>query len=483
MGRSLRYIAFNFATVDLIKLCHEVLRTMEPLERHCASVAGKTYLIRIAPYATLENKKKDEHNRSMERLRGLVLTFVDTTKQVDDQAQIDEMAKALRAAVRSGKEKESFLSYMSHDMRTPMTAIFGLTQLSLQEKSLPDTVRDNLEKVMTSSEYLLSLIEEVLETSSINAGKVVSLATAVREEDVLNTVTSIIEEQTHAADLSFEPVITGSKNRYVLMDVPHVERILMNLLSNAAKFTPRNGKVWFGTRVEYRNDFAVHTYTVRDNGIGISESFQNRMFLPFEQERNEEELSHGGTGLGLYIVKNLVDLLGGTLECKSSPGEGTEFTVRLEYALATEEQVAMQSHRSASFEDQVLYGKTVLLAEDNQINAEVIIKVLNTKGIHVELARDGEEALEMYQAKGAYHYQAILMDLMMPVKDGFAAAEAIRRLSLPDASGIPIIALTAAVSDRVEKRCEEVGIDFVVSKPIDQGKLFQFLAMAFENNL
>ena len=482
VGRSIRYITYHFATIDLMKLCRQVLDTMEPMEQHCASVAGKTYLIHIAPYRMLEGVSGDETlDDPLQNLQGLVLTFVDTTKQVDDQEQIDEMAKALREAVKAGQEKETFLSHMSHDMRTPMTAIFGLTQLSLQEKSLPDTVRDNLEKILSSSEYLVSLIEEILETSRINAGKIVTVSYATKEEDVLNSIATMVSEQARNAGLQFELVMTGMRERYVLMDAQHVERALMNLLSNSVKFTPEGGKVSLIANARGSDDRVEHTYIVRDNGVGISESFQKRMFLPFEQGQTEGGYQDG-TGLGLYICKNLIDLMGGSISCRSKVGEGTEFTVCLSYSLASEEQIALQTHRAETFEDQVLYGKNVLLAEDNHINAEVIIKILNTKGIHSELARDGQEAVELFRSRGAYHFQAVLMDLMMPVKSGEEAAKEIRGLDMEDAASVPIIALTADVTEEAMEKCRDAGMNYLVSKPIDPGKLFYHLAEEFEKN-
>ncbi|MBR2189838.1 MAG: response regulator [Eubacterium sp.] len=481
VGRPLRYISYNFATIDLIRQCYHVLETMEPLEQHCASVSGKTYLIRIAPYRAMENAapefaKKEDAAGS---LQGLVLTFIDTTKQVDDQEQIDEMAKALRLAVRTSQEKENFLSQMSHDMRTPMTAISGLTELSLQEENLSPPLRDNLEKIRTSSQYLLSLIEEILETSRINAGKIVTQSTAVQEDSVLNAVAAIAEEQARHAGLSFSMTSTGLKKRYVLMDAPHVERVLMNLLSNAIKFTPPGGKVALQADVRYEGGKAEHTYLVRDTGIGINESFQRQMFLPFEQDNPDGEY-YDGAGLGLYICKNLVDLMGGTITCSSRPGKGTDFAVQLRYDLATDEQIALQTHRSLSYEDQILYGKNVLLAEDNLINAEVTIKILNTKGIHSELARDGQEAIDLFRSRGPYHYQAILMDLMMPVIDGADAARAIRALDTEDAADIPIIALSADATEDAEARCLEAGATCCISKPIDPAKLFYYLSREFE---
>lgn len=482
VGRSLRYISFNFVTIDLLALCRQVLDTMVPLEQRCASISGKTYLIRIAPYRGANMTPDGKHDGDGEKkFQGLVLTFVDTTKQVDDQEQIDEMADALREAVRAGQEKERFLSHMSHDMRTPLTAIFGLTQLSLQDETLSEGMKDSLKKILTSSEYLLALIEEILETSRLNSGKVVSVSSAAKEESVIGVVASIISEQAKRAGLDFDYRITGSKDKYVLMDSKHVERAILNILSNSIKFTPKGGRVQLLTEVVYRDDKAIHTYTIRDNGIGISESFQKRMFLPFEQDADDGE--RDGTGLGLYITKNLIELMGGTISCKSSKGSGTEFTVIMSYPIATEEQISLGTTRSEDYEDQVLYGKNVLLAEDNRINAEVIIKILMSKGIHAEVATDGQEAVDMYRARGAYYYQAILMDLMMPGKGGVEAAVEIRDQRMADAQSIPIIALTADIVGDVEERCHNAGIDMLVEKPIDQARLFHYLAEKFDSSL
>lgn len=485
VGRSLRYISFNFATIDLISLCKTVLETVEPVEQRCASIAGKTYLIRIAPYHEIDviDDIEDGRRTKNRTLKGLVLTFVDTTKQIDDQEQIDEMGKALRAAVQSSKEKESFLSQMSHDMRTPLTAIFGLTQLSLAEEGLSDSIKDNLEKILTSSKYLLSLIEEILETSRINAGRIVSISSPIREESVLTSIATIASEQARGADLHFESKIIGSRDKYVLMDTKHVERSLLNLLSNSIKFTPSGGKITFISKITYTADSSTHTYTIKDTGIGISEAFQKKMFLPFEQFRDTDDIYREGSGLGLFICKSLVELMGGTITCKSTQGKGTEFSVVLTYPLATDEQIALHTYHSEQYEDQILFGKTVLLAEDNMINAEVIMKLLRTRGIHSEVAHDGQEVIDMFKTRDPFHYQAILMDLMMPVKSGLEATKEIRSLDTADAATIPILALTADIANNVEQRCLDSGIDKVLEKPIDQNKLFSYLANAIQRQL
>ena len=488
VGRSLRYIAFNFSTIDLIGLCRDVLKSMTAIERNCASVTGRTYLIRIAPYQVYERKENAdggsvtvEESERTGKLQGLVITFVDTTKQVEDQQQIEEMAKALRQAMKSGREKEAFLSNMSHDMRTPMTAICGLTDLSLNEKNVPETIRDNLEKIRTSSRYLMDIIEEILETSRINAGKVVSISNTVKEDQVLDNLNAIIQERARESGITFESRISGCLEKYVLMDTEHVERILLNLLSNAVKFTPEGGKVIFDTIVTYSEDEARHTYVIRDTGRGMSEDFQQRMFMAFEQENGDQ--IREGTGLGLYICRNLVELLGGSISCESTVGKGTAFTVTLSYSLATEEQIQLANHRMRTYEDQILFGKNVLLAEDNQTNADVIMRILASKGVRSELVRDGQEAVEMFRMQGEYYYQAILMDIMMPVKNGLQAARDIRALMTADAKTIPIIALTADVLEETEERCAEAGMTSYLSKPIDPEKLLSTLATELENQI
>ena len=479
VGRSLRYISYNFAAVDLMELCREVLTTMQATEHHCASVMGKTYLIRIAPYRTGATER--DKGGAEKEAEGLVITFVDTTKKVDDQKQIDAMAEALRQAVRSGQEKEAFLSHMSHDMRTPMTAISGLTDLTLRMDSLPQEARDNLEKIRISSSYLTGLIEEVLETSRINAGKIVSISTPVIEDSVIREVSTIIEERARKAKIDFTCETFGCKSQYALIDTEHVSRILLNLLSNAVKFTPESGKVSLSTYVSYSGSRVEHRYVITDSGRGMSEAFQQKMYQPFTQEV-EEGGAHSGTGLGLYIVRSLVNLLGGSINCRSEKGEGTVFTVIMHYDLASSEQVRMHRQQAVTYEDRVLYGKNVLIAEDNAINAEVIIRILAMKGIHSELARDGKEALDFFRIKGAYHYQAVIMDIMMPVMDGLSAAEAIRKSDTADAETIPIIALSADASEETTKRCMNAGMDFHLLKPIDPDKLFGILSEVFEEN-
>ena len=486
VGRSLRYLSFNFVTIDLLEMCRNVLMSITPIEMHAASINGRTYLIRIAPYILQDHKMTLEEvegtkQRGSTNLEGLVLTFVDTTKQIDDQQQIEDMAETLRHAVRSNKEKDSFLSYMSHDMRTPMTAILGLLDLSLSEESLTPSVRENLIKIRSSGRYLLSMIEEILETSRINAGKVIPFISTVQENKLFDDVSTIISQQASKENIRFRQTVTGCSNYYVLMDIEHVQRILLNILNNAFKYTAPGGEVVFDTRVDYLEDGRVqHIYRISDNGRGMSELFQKKMFRPFEQEYDDDN-TREGTGLGLYICKQLTEILGGDIKCDSEIGKGTTFTVTMTYMKATSEQVRLLRNHAYSYEERLLYGRKILIAEDNEIVSEVIMKMLASKGVHCDIARDGQEVIDIYKGRGAFHYQAILMDVRMPVKDGFTAAREIRQSGLEDADSIPIIALTADVLEDTKSKCFDAGMNAFLKKPADQDRLFHMLVKEFDN--
>ena len=393
-------------------------------------------------------------------------------------AQVEEMAKALKAATENSKAKEAFLSHMSHDMRTPMTAISGLTDLTLH-MNLPEKARDNLKKIDISSHYLLNMIEEVLETSQLNAGKIVPAFEVMNENSVFDDVNAIISPKAKDSKLHYESHFEDCQGRYALIDSEHLTRILVNILTNALKFTPEGGHVSFNGKASYKDGKVTHVYTISDDGKGMRDNFQKRRFLPFEQEDEVNE-TRDGTGLGLYIVKTLVDLLDGTISCKSSLGKGTTFTLTFQFDLATDEQIHISEKANDSFESIILKGKNVLVAEDNQLNAEVIMEILAEKGVHSELARDGEEVVEMFINGGAYHYQAIIMDIMMPIKNGFDAAREIRSVDSPDAMTIPIIALTADSFAVTEEKCLAAGMNGHLSKPIDTERLFMLLSREFE---
>lgn len=506
VGRSLQYIAYNFSSINLMDLSRKVLNTMETVECETTSVTGKTYLIRIAPYRVSKeqeddpgaetedlkgNTEKNKRNAGKDReqkknLRGLVITFVDLTKQINDEQQLEEISEALRIAAKTSQEKENFLSRMSHDMRTPLTTILGLLELTLTKEKMSDPVRENLEKMQSSGRYLLSLINEVLETSKLDAGKVVSEYDVVHEKDVFEEVNTIIEEKARSAGIHYHFEISNCRNEVILMDVDHVARILVNLLGNAVKFTEKGGDVSLMADVVYLDEGRVeHTYRIKDTGIGISREFLPKMYLPFEQDSAAQSRNREGTGLGLFISRRLINLLGGTIDCRSEVGKGTEFTVKLAYDVASEDQrKLMRRAEKKDYDIRNLKGKRVLVVEDNQINAEVIMHILEWNGLVADHAENGRNALEKFKMslKNGPKYDVVLMDLRMPVMDGFECARKIRELKNGWAQKIPIIALSADVYDRADEECYENGMNARVAKPIDTGELFRVLEREIMKN-
>lgn len=479
VGRSLHFLAYNFASINLIDLSKKVLATKDPVECQTSSVAGKTYLIRIAPYRVSDDSDFEDTEKGHEKreiIKGLVLTVVDMTRQANDEQQLKQMSAALQIAARTSQEKESFLSNMSHDMRTPLTAIMGLLELSLREENVPGVIRQNLEKMQSSSRYLLDLIDEVLETSKLDAGKVVTAYDTVHEMDVLEEVNAIIEEKAKGARVQYVFEVRNCSNEIVMMDMDHVARVLINLLGNAVKFTPAGGTVAFRVHADYQNGHVVrHTYTISDTGCGISPDFMKRMYLPFEQDIQESAGHQEGTGLGLFICKRLTELMNGSIQCESEVGKGTTFTVVFTYDLASNDQIRLHEKKQIAQKVQNIEGMHVLIAEDNQLNAEVILDLLSLKGVKADIAVNGRDAVEKYKKAPAGTWQAILMDLRMPVLDGFEATQEIRSMKDPEKAKVPIIALSAEVYEKVSSECMKAGMNAYLAKPVNSHELYEVL--------
>ena len=479
VGRSLHFLAYNFASINLIDLSKSVLKTKEPVECQTTSVAGKTYLIRIAPYRVSDDsdfETTERGNEKREIIKGLVLTVVDMTRQANDEQQLEQMSEALQIAARTSQEKESFLSNMSHDMRTPLTAIMGLLELSLRENSMSASLRQNLEKMQSSSRYLLDLIDEVLETSKLDAGKVVTVYDTGHEMDVLEEVNAIIEEKSKSARVNYVFEERNCRNEIVMMDMDHVARVLINLLGNAVKFTPAGGTVSLRMSADYQGTRCVrHTYVITDTGCGISPEFMKRMYLPFEQDLQGAVKSQEGTGLGLFICKRLTELMNGTIQCESEVGKGTTFTVCFTYDLASGDQIRLHEKKIGVMAEHHIEGMHVLIAEDNQLNAEVILDLLSLKGVKADIAVNGKDAVEKIKKSPAGTWQAVLMDLRMPVLDGFEAAQEIRRLEDPGKADIPIIALSAEVYEKVNSECTKAGMNAYLAKPVNSRELYETL--------
>ncbi len=367
--------------------------------------------------------------------------------------------------------KSAFLSNMSHDMRTPLNGIIGFTGLALESDD-PGQIHNYLEKIKVSGDLLKELITDTLDISRIESGKYILKPEPICVRDLFEEV--LVPIRSNAADkkVNLDIDLGGLDSGWVSIDALSARKIILNLLSNAVKFTPAGGKVQLLlSRPEPSGGKFNCCLAVRDTGIGISKDFQSRLFEPFSQENRSSSAT--GTGLGLSIVKRLVTLMGGTISVQSEPGRGTEFTVLLPVKTVAPPAERRQHH---AVDTAAFRGRKLLVCEDNKLNLEIAKTLLEQQGLVVDCAENGALGLRKFQQSPPGSYFAILMDLRMPVMDGYAATAAIRHSAVPEAAAIPIIAMTAdAYSDDIQ-RCLAAGMNGHIPKPIDPENLFRMLA-------
>ena len=377
-----------------------------------------------------------------------------------------EALKEAQNANAANIAKTTFLNHMSHDIRTPMNAIVGFTDIAMKRK--PDKEVENcLKKIRQSSEYLMTLINDVLDISHIESGKLEYKPVPVDLGDMVNTVLSIARGYAENRDLIFTVSTEKLKNPYVMADELRIREVLLNIISNAVKFTKDGGSISLVAENAPGNDehHIIVRYRISDTGIGMSEEFQTRIFDEFSQENNGARTSYKGTGLGMAIAKQYVDLMGGKIEVSSRQGVGSTFTVEIPLLIAehveTEEKEKLRK-------DIDLHGLHVLLAEDNDLNAEIAIALLEEKGMIVTRAVDGKSALTQFCNTVPGTFDLILMDIMMPEMNGYETTKAIRNLSdRPDGKKIPIIAMTANAFAEDVQAALNAGMDDHVAKPVD----------------
>ena len=380
-------------------------------------------------------------------------------------------------AVESNLAKSRFLFNISHDIRTPMNAIIGYTVLAQKEPASP-AVHEFLMKIENSSKQLLALINDVLEMSRIENGKFEAEYIPADITEPFDEMRDIFSEQMKGKDIDFSVHTSGIQNRYVWYDKKSLNRILLNLLGNAYKFTPKGGTIsaslWETGSGE--NGYSTYEIRIQDNGIGMSAEFSEKMFNAFERERTSTDSGIEGTGLGLSITKSLVDMMGGTIEVLTAPGNGTVFIIRIKFRLSDEKEAREAAMTDVPGEDDESYDfsqKRVLLAEDNEINMEIAVMILEQEGFTVETAVNGKCAIESVLAAGPGYYDLILMDIQMPEMDGYEAARAIRALPDKSLANIPIIAMTANAFKEDETAAIEAGMQAHIAKPLDVEKMMK----------
>ena len=396
---------------------------------------------------------------------------------------------ALKVAESASKAKSTFLSNMSHDIRTPMNAIIGFATLALDDIRDGKKVEDYLSKILSSSKHLLGLINDILDMSRIESGKVVLEEQETDLVTTLQELQSIMEGQAKERKLKLHVDYSNLRDRHVFCDKTRLNQVMFNLLANAVKFNSEGGSIWLTmSQLEPTcevEDRAIYEIRVKDTGIGIDKAFIKHIFEPFERERTSTVSKIQGTGLGMAITKNIVDMMGGTIEVESQKGVGTEFIIRLELRLQAEAGVANEDgtkqhgHAEGVAE---FAGKRLLLAEDNELNREIACMLLSKYGFVIDTAENGQEAVDLVAASAPGYYDLVLMDIQMPVMDGHEATRKIRSLENKVLAKVPVVAMTANAFDEDRKAAKECGMNGFISKPINMQEVVQALRMCLQDH-
>ncbi|MCH5164108.1 MAG: response regulator [Clostridiales bacterium] len=373
------------------------------------------------------------------------------------------LREAFRAAEDANRAKSDFLSTMSHDIRTPMNAVLGFSALIEQSIDKPDKVAEYNKKIQSAGQHLIGLINDLLDMSKIESGKFTLNVSKFSMEGLLDEITSVMVPQAKDRGHSFNVSMDEALGSY-LGDKLRISQILINLISNAIKYTPEGGQIDFTVKAGEKLSGNIEgvVFVVKDNGIGMSEEFQKKIFMPFEREERAMTRKVQGTGLGMAITKNLIDLMGGTIELESKENVGTTFTIVLHLVKALAEQPVQRPTSDIN----PLDGMSILIAEDNEINAEIIGDLLDIEGAKCEFAENGKIAVQMFEQSHPGKYNLILMDVQMPVMNGYAATRAIRESSHPEAKTIPIVAMTANAFAEDVKNALDSGMNAHLSKPV-----------------
>lgn len=466
VGRSLKFIAYNFVDVNLNDICNNVLKSLVPDEREVFSASQKAYFLRVAPYRTTENK-----------ILGLVITLVDLSEQKAEQKMLKNANVALTLAQQANNAKSDFLSRMSHEIRTPINAITGMSEIALKNTDNVEVMRDCVEKIARAVKYMNSIVSDILEMSKIEQSKIELEYIPFSMNTVVANLQTMIIPSAKEADLSFE--IIGAKNCSPIYfgDETRLQQILVNFLNNSIKYTPAGGFINLSiAELENVKGKARLQFTVTDNGIGIEKDFIPDLFKPFSREQRDSTGATSSIGLGLSIADNLVNLMHGYVDVESEVGKGSTFTiyVTLDTLNSNDDITILKGGREVN-QDYDIKGLQVLIAEDNKMNSDILESILEDQGITCTLAADGEEAVAAYLAAESEFFDCILMDIRMPRMDGREATKMIRASGRKDAQTIPIIGVSADAFLEDIHKSRNAGLDDYITKPIDSNALFKTL--------
>ena len=388
----------------------------------------------------------------------------------------DQLKEALDQADRANAAKTSFLARMSHDIRTPLNGIIGLLAIDENHPDDIDLIRENQKKMKISANHLLSLINDVLQMSKLESDEIPFVYEPINLDELSRDVLTIVEQR--AADagitLEYDKTVDRIELKNVYGSPLHLRQIFLNIYGNCIKYNKVGGKVETKcTCLGVKDDIVTYQWIIQDTGIGMSKEFLQHIFEPFAQERSDARSVYNGTGLGMSIVKQLIDRMNGTITVTSEPGVGSTFVITLPFEI-TEEQTQQQEEKTTTVSSE-LGNLHLLLVEDNELNAEIAKTLLSDQGYTITMAYDGKQAVEAFEQNPPDTFDAILMDVMMPVVDGLTATRMIRDMDRPDAKEIPIIAMTANAFDADVKRCLDAGMNGHLAKPLQMDRIIAML--------
>ena len=479
-------------TVDYRKTAEEYARTkmneedgkayiatcsMEAIRENARLHKESTH--KVAVNGTTEYKKCNAYLIDDEE-RMCILTRSDITELiVGEEKKREELAKALQTAESATQAKTEFLSRMSHEIRTPMNAIMGMIAIAQDNKSDFLQVSDCLSKIDSSSKYLLTLINDILEMSRIESGNAKLTKEKFDFAELISEIRTVVEPLAKESGIRLE-ISNRTGNGSYYGDHIRIQQVMLNLIGNAIKFTKESGRVRFEvSETKHTDSMTTFEFLVEDTGIGMSEAFMQKMFEPFTQEDATTTSRYGGSGLGLAISKSLIEAMGGTIAAESMVGIGTNFMVDIPLE-RVQDSILLHTAKTRSMSETemetILSNRRILMAEDHPMNVMVAKRLLERKGMMITVAENGKIAVDTFQHSALHEYDAILMDIRMPVMDGLEATRQIRALERPDAKSIPIIAMTANALEEDRNNSKAVGMNDHLAKPIEPKVMYQTLA-------
>ena len=387
-----------------------------------------------------------------------------------------ELKKSAEQAREASEAKTRFLFNMSHDIRTPMNAIIGFSDLLGKNLDNEEKVREYLKKIKSSGNFLMTIINQVLEMARIESGTAILKTEAANLSELFYSVNTVLESDIQMKGIHCS-IDTNVQHKYAFCDKTKLQEIYLNIMSNAIKYTPDDHAIHVTiNETNFDDKKARYVFVCEDTGIGMASEYLPHIFDEFSREHTATENKVSGTGLGLSIVKSFVELMNGRIHVESEPGKGTKFTVEIPLELASEEDICKKELPEQTFMTDKNIGKRILLAEDNELNAEIAMELLKEEGFLIDWVKDGQECFDKLEESDDGYYDLILMDIQMPVLDGYEAARKIRSLERPDAGTVPIFAMTANAFAEDMEKSRQSGMDDHINKPIDLNELFDKMA-------